>query len=76
MTMFSPDQLADAVAHIPTDLPEGHSSAIVGTVDLTGAQVLVGFRKDTAHGTWEAQGAFRHDWTGDSSLGARFIYSF
>lgn len=77
MTIFSQDQLAKAVAAIPTDLPEEHTSAIVGTVDSTGAEVLVGFQKDAAGGTWQAQGAFRHDWsTNDNSVGARLIYSW
>jgi hypothetical protein len=76
MTIFSQTQLQQAVAAIPPDLPEGHSSAIVGTVDQTGAQVIVGFKKDALGGTWQAQGAFRHDWSGDNSVGARFIYSF
>lgn len=68
------DQLVEQA--IPSDLPEGHNSAIVGTVDQEGAQVVIGFNRDAAGGTWEASGAFRHTWAGDNQVGARLIYSW
>lgn len=77
MTLFSQDQLDKLVADtIPADLPEGHTSAIVGTVDQTGAQVVIGFKKDAVGGTWQAQGAFEHTWAGDNQVGAKLIYSW
>lgn len=76
MTIFNADQLATLVSTIPNDLPEGHANAIVGGVDQTGAQVVVGFQRDALKGTWQAQGAYRHTWAGDNQVGAKLIYSW
>jgi hypothetical protein len=77
VTIFSDSQLAKLVTDtIPASLPAGHTNAIVGSVDATGAEVVIGFQKDTNSGTWQVQGAYRHEWSGSNDVGARLIYSW
>lgn len=76
MTIFSPAQLSALAATIPPDLPVGHRNALVGGVDSTGAQVVLVFSRPLGVGTFQAQGAIRHDWSGDDSVGAKFMYSW
>jgi len=76
MMIFGPDQLDAMVKTIPSDLPDGHTNAIVGGVDQNGVQVVAGFKKDVGSSTWQAQGAFEHTWAGDNQVGARLIVSW
>ncbi len=76
MTIFSQEALNNIVKTSLVNLPEEHKNAIVGTVDATGAQVVVGFSKDVTYGTWTASGAFRHDWSGDNSVGTSLMLSW
>lgn len=74
MVIFSQTQLDAAVKVAQQAVPMGHSNAIVGTVDNTGAQVVVSMKLDADH--WTAKGAIRHDWTGQNIVGASMIYSW
>lgn len=70
-TYFSQDQLKKSVEKILPADPGVGEKVIVGTVDSTGVQVVAAFKfKD---GKWELQGAARHDWSGDNTLGAKVI---
>lgn len=74
MTIFSPTQLNAIVAKALPEVPDGHTNAIVGTVDNTGAQVLVSFKSQDSR--WKATGVARHDWTGENEVGASLVYSW
>ena len=73
---FSDAQLQSIITEtIPSTLPAGHTSAIVGSVDQNGAQVVASFElgdKDE----WQFQAAAQHTWTGDNEVGARVILSW
>lgn len=74
-TIFSPAQLAQIVNEtIPSVTDASHRDAIVAGVDLSGAQVLVHFQKSSVNG-WEmdADAVARHNWTGDSEIGAQVV---
>jgi hypothetical protein len=76
-TLFSPDQLQHLIdMTIPPVLPEGHTNALVGTVDATGAQIILGFKKDAHGATWEFQGGYRHEWSGDDIGSGKLIVSW
>jgi hypothetical protein len=70
-TYFSPDQLKKSVEKIlPTD-PGLGEKVVVGTIDNTGAQIVASFKfKDDK---WELQAAARHEWGGDTTVGAKVI---
>ncbi len=72
--LFSHNQLAQAVKDaLVTEVPAGHTNALIGIIDQTGAQVLVSFKlKDR----WTATGVARHDWGGDNTAGASLVYSW
>lgn len=56
---FSDSALAQVVAdHLPP--PEHASAAVIGTVDSSGAQVVLELTSKT--GAWTVEGAYRHDW--------------
>jgi hypothetical protein len=76
--LFSSEELARLVHEtLPADA-RPHEHVVVGTVDLTGAQILASFKHEplgTDFGCrWELQAAARHDWTsGDNNVGARVL---
>lgn len=72
--LFTPDALKTASLTALRDLPEGHTSAIVGAVDSTGAQASIVFNSKDGH--WQAVAAFHHDWTGDNRYGGSGRYSW
>ncbi len=74
--IFTNDQLAEAIHKATPQLPNNHTNAIVGSVDATGAQVVIGFQKDTVSGSWQIQGAYRHAWAGDDSASVTVLYSW
>jgi hypothetical protein len=77
LEVFSQAQLAKAVHDaLATDLPDGHRSAIIGTVDSEGVQVVIGVQRTLAAGTFRTEFIARHDWTGDTEVGARVLYSW
>lgn len=61
--MFNPDELAVIVKHI---IPTGATKAVLGTVDNTGAQIIVGLGFENKTGKWEIQGSFEHKWSNDN----------
>lgn len=73
-TFFSPSQLKSIVDKTLTDIPEGHTNAIVGTIDSQGAQIVVAFKTQDEH--WVATGTVKHDWSGDNIAAANVIYSW
>ena len=64
---FSPDALKSAVADAIKDHP-GKNNVLKGTVDSTGAQVVLGL--SGVNGNWTVQTAFKKDWQGSYSFGA------
>lgn len=75
MAIFSPTQLAQAVATAAPLVPTGHTNAIIGTVDSTGAQVVLVLKLGD-NDRWRATAVGRHDWTGDDSVGGSVVYSW
>lgn len=69
--MFDQAALSRAVQAI---VPEGHTSAIMGTVDNNGAQVIVGMNLGK-NDEWEIQGQFQHTWTGDNNGQVKVLWS-
>ena len=68
--IFSQEALSKIVqSTLPADPREGEK-VIVGTLDQDGAQVVASFKFKKQ---WEFQAAARHDWTGDSSVGAKVL---
>ena len=75
--MFSDAQLASLVTQtIPAQLPNGHRNALVGSVDSSGAQVVIAMQKDVGTGTWQFQAAVKHEWSGNNEVGAKVIMSW
>lgn len=72
--LFSPEQLAVAAKTVNNLVPDGHTNAVVGTVDSSGAQVLLTMKRRESR--WVATAIARHDWTGDNALGASVVYSW
>lgn len=68
-SIFSQEQLSKIIKEtLPADAPVG-TSAVIGSVDQDGAQVVVSMQLKKH---WEIQGAARHDWdTGANSLGGK-----
>lgn len=74
LDIFSPAALDKIVADTLPTLPEGHTRAIVGGVDQSGAQVVAKFAfRDNK---WQVEAAAKHDWSGDNEVGARVILSW
>lgn len=78
LLIFDPASLQKALDEtIPTALPEGHTSALVGTVDSNGVQAAIEVNKDVGTGTVTIQGVYRYTWTTQSSsVGAKVLYSW
>lgn len=75
--IFDPAALRKIVDEtIPAQLPAGHTSALVGTVDTNGVQVVLSVKKDAGSGILELDGVWKRTWTGQQSVGARLLYSF
>ena len=73
-TIFSPDQLSAIVAEtLPGATDATHHNAIVGSVDLSGAQVIASFTRPQGSAIWQFEAAARHDWTGTNEVGAKVI---
>lgn len=74
-TIISSDQLNAIAAQTLPTVPDGHSNAIVGTVDQNGAQVVAVFKLGASK-NWDVTAVGRHDWSGDNEVGASVIYSW
>ena len=61
--MFSTEELAVIVNKM---MPPGKKQAVLGTVDNTGLQVIVGLEFDSNVGDWVIQGSFEHKWSNDN----------
>ncbi len=75
MTIFSPQQLDSIVQQTLPSVPEGHTNAVVGTVDQKGAQVVAVFKLGDDN-RWTASAVARHEWSGDNEVGGSIIYSW
>jgi len=73
-TRFSPAQLQQIVTETLPTLEDGHTSAIIGTVDSEGAQVVARFKLTNNH--WTVTAAARHQWTGEDRVGATVLLSW
>lgn len=67
--LFTPDALARALASVPEPQSD-KKNALVGTVDSSGAKVALVMRFSDA---WEVDAAVQHEWTGDTTVGAKII---
>lgn len=78
LLIFDPASLQQALDQtLPAQLPAGHTSALVGTVDATGVQAAIEVNKDLGTGTLTIAGVYQYDWTTkDSSVGAKVLYSW
>lgn len=76
-SIFSPEQLAKIVNEtIPSELPNGHTNAIVGAVDQTGAKVVASFSLDQKQ-RWQLRGAWDHEWeSGNDTVGGQVLVSW
>lgn len=74
-TVFSPAQLKAIVDQTMPTVPDGHTNALVGTVDQSGAQFLASFKLGAGN-KWTATGVARHQWTGENQVGASVVYSW
>lgn len=74
LAIFSQAALDAAISRASTDIPPGHTHAIVATVDQTGAQFAVVF--GSSDGNFKAVAAFEHSWDGNDSVGAKLIESW
>lgn len=68
--LFNAKELAKLVEQV---VPEDRTNAVVGTVDVDGIAVVVKMTKGTH---WTVEGAFKRDWGGDVTTGAKCIYSW
>jgi hypothetical protein len=71
--LFSPDHLAQVIAATIPELQPGATHVVVGTVDLTGAQVVASFKRSDHGVAWELQAVARQDWSGERSAEAKVI---
>lgn len=71
---LSPTALAALVAqHLPP--PEKATAAVIGTVDSSGAQVIVELASTT--GVWTVEAAYRHEWkTHNDEAHVKVIYKW
>ncbi len=74
-TILTPEQLKTLSDAAVKTVPDGHSNAIIGTVDQDGAQI-VAVAKLGPSNNWDVTAAARHDWSGDNEVGASVIYSW
>lgn len=72
-TIFDAAQLAAAVQQTLLTVPDGHTNALVGSLDPTGAQVLLTLKAGQG---WDVTAMARHNWSGDNVVGASLIYSW
>jgi len=71
MSIFSQEALSKVVAStLPAD-PRDGERVVVGTVDDKGAQIVASFKYKEIR--WEVSAAARHEWTGDTSVGAKVL---
>lgn len=67
--LFTPEALQQIIANLPApDSAKPHT--MIGSVDSNGAQVAVMM---TFADKWTVEGIVKHDWSGDNSVGAKFI---
>jgi hypothetical protein len=68
--IFSSAELARVVAET---VPADRTHAIVGSIDKDGAAIVV---KMQLKEHWEVQAAYKRDWAGDATLGAKVVWSW
>lgn len=68
--MFSQEALTRLVERT---VPAERTNAIIGTVDKDGVALVVKMQKGDR---WTVEAAFRRDWGGDLSAGAKVMYSW
>jgi hypothetical protein len=74
-SLFSAAQLKTLAETTLVDIPDGHTNAIVGTVDASGAQIVASFKLG-ADRRWQITAAGVHAWNGDTTAAASVIYSW
>lgn len=68
--IFSQHEIARLVAET---VPADRTNAVVGTVDAEGMAVVVKVVKGEH---WTVEAAFRRDWGGDMTAGAKVVWSW
>jgi len=77
LSVFAPEALTKAVHDALATVPDGHTNAVVGTVDQFGVHVAVGFsRPGPGSSEWNIQAAATHQWSGDTQIGGKVILSW
>lgn len=74
-SLFSAVHLKTLAETTLAAVPDGHTNAIVGTVDASGAQVIAMFALG-ADRRWQITAAGVHAWSGDTRAGASVLYSW
>ena len=75
--IFDPDSLNKVLNEtVPAQLPDGHTAALVGTVDANGIQAVLSVKKAVGSSTLECDGVWQRDWSGQQTVGARVLWSF
>lgn len=72
--IFSQQQLDEYVSKALPELPEGHTSGVVGFVDEQGIKVAA--LVSLEDGLLKAKVAVEHDWNGDNKFGASILASW
>jgi hypothetical protein len=70
--IFSPEHIDQVIADTLPALAPGANNVVVGTFDLTGAQVVASFRR-TGPVSLELRAAVRHNWSGDTGAEGKVI---
>jgi hypothetical protein len=68
--LFTPDALQQIIQKMPLTVDPAKPHAMIGSVDANGVQVAVMMKFAD---TWTVQGVLEHTWTGDTTVGAKFI---
>lgn len=74
MIILNSSQIDEIIAETVPALPEGHTHAIVGTVDQDGLKVAAVMASHNQ--VWQLRAAFEHAWDGTNSIGAKVIASW
>jgi len=71
MPIFSSDALAKVIKETLPEVPAGKTIAVVGMFDKNGAKIIISFRRDWGHTTWQAFGSAQHDWDVQGGAGTK-----
>jgi alkaline phosphatase len=75
--MFDQKALDNALQEALANVPSDHTNVVLATADTTGAEFVVGMKRDWNGASWQVQGLYRHEWsTSEDTLGAKVLVSW